>query len=300
MINLYQEIDRVFHNYLSSNPSVGDKWLLWQTLLTGASRRQWLQQIDVSGFTKESKVLDVGTGFGILAFDLSARTEVQIEGIDRDPEKIQIANHMLQQLQQSQGRNIRFRTGDTYDLNFDDNMFDMVMVRFVFQHLESPLQAAKEIWRVLKPGGSVYVNAVDDGLSIVHPKDRSYEKLKEVLTEVQRRRGGDRTVGRKIPGYLHRAGFEVVQAELRPYTRFNAALAEPEAGEARRLELSFLKKRFVDIYDDAIAMNLIHPEDFHQQLTALDDYQPEFEAESQLYIMGKKLDHHDPSSTTHL
>ena len=46
---------------------------------------------------------------------------------------------------------------DAHSMPFADNTFDFVYSLAVFEHLHSPWIAAKEIFRVLKPGGKVYV-----------------------------------------------------------------------------------------------------------------------------------------------
>lgn len=45
---------------------------------------------------------------------------------------------------------------DAHHLPFPDNTFDRVYSLAVFEHLHSPWTAAKEIYRVLKPGGKCY------------------------------------------------------------------------------------------------------------------------------------------------
>jgi SAM-dependent methyltransferase len=46
---------------------------------------------------------------------------------------------------------------DAHSMPFPDNTFDFVYSLAVFEHLHTPWVAAKEILRVLKPGGKVYV-----------------------------------------------------------------------------------------------------------------------------------------------
>jgi len=43
--------------------------------------------------------------------------------------------------------------GDAHSLPFSDGSFDAVLHSSVFEHLHSPWIAARECWRVLKPGG---------------------------------------------------------------------------------------------------------------------------------------------------
>lgn len=46
---------------------------------------------------------------------------------------------------------------DAHCLPFEDNTFDFVFSLAVFEHLYAPWIAAKEIFRVLRPGGRVYI-----------------------------------------------------------------------------------------------------------------------------------------------
>lgn len=46
---------------------------------------------------------------------------------------------------------------DAHSLPFENDTFDFVYSLAVFEHLHSPWVAAKEIYRVLKPGGKVYI-----------------------------------------------------------------------------------------------------------------------------------------------
>ncbi len=43
------------------------------------------------------------------------------------------------------------------DLMFKDNMFDIVISKSVFEHIKDPQKALAEIFRVLKPGGFVFI-----------------------------------------------------------------------------------------------------------------------------------------------
>jgi SAM-dependent methyltransferase len=48
--------------------------------------------------------------------------------------------------------------GDAHSLPFRDNSFDRVFAFNVFEHLRDPKTAAREIHRVLKPGGSIAIH----------------------------------------------------------------------------------------------------------------------------------------------
>jgi SAM-dependent methyltransferase len=46
---------------------------------------------------------------------------------------------------------------DAHAMPFEDNVFDFVFSLAVFEHLHTPWKAAQEIYRVLKPGGKMFV-----------------------------------------------------------------------------------------------------------------------------------------------
>ena len=48
--------------------------------------------------------------------------------------------------------------GDALALPFRDESFDFVLASAVWEHLSDPFRAAREVWRVLKPGGQVGVD----------------------------------------------------------------------------------------------------------------------------------------------
>jgi len=49
--------------------------------------------------------------------------------------------------------------GDGHELPFKDNSFDLILSQAVVEHLHDPFAGAREIIRVLKPGGTVYVES---------------------------------------------------------------------------------------------------------------------------------------------
>ncbi|MBX2866360.1 methyltransferase domain-containing protein [Candidatus Kaiserbacteria bacterium] len=47
--------------------------------------------------------------------------------------------------------------GDIHNLPFEDDSVDALLCIAVLEHVENPIQAAKEMYRVLKPGGYLFV-----------------------------------------------------------------------------------------------------------------------------------------------
>ncbi len=49
--------------------------------------------------------------------------------------------------------------GDIHDLPFEDNSIDAIICISVLEHVEEPMRAVREMYRVLKPGGYCYIYA---------------------------------------------------------------------------------------------------------------------------------------------
>ena len=128
--------------------------------LEWANRKGYLDAFVAAGdFQPGDRVLDVGTGTGIVAHAISPFV-AEVVGID-------LSSDMLAYAWASRVANEVFEEGDVHKLYFPDNRFDKVTARMIFHHLiEGGDQAMRECYRVLKPGG---VMVLSEGV----PPDRS-------------------------------------------------------------------------------------------------------------------------------
>ena len=67
--------------------------------------------------------------------------------------------------------------GDAHQMPFADGVFDRVFALNVFEHLKDPKRAATEIFRVLKPGGSVAIHTAF--LQSLHEEPHHYYNATE-------------------------------------------------------------------------------------------------------------------------
>ncbi len=109
---------------------------------------------------------------------------------------------------------VTFQYMDTYDMALPAASVDFVYSRFLFQHLEFPQRVMAQISRVLRPGGTVSIIDVDDGILGILPEPPGYEQFTRMVAESQARRGGDRNVGRKLGYLLKHAGFQDVRIDV--------------------------------------------------------------------------------------
>ncbi len=172
-----------------------------------------------AGLTPGMKVLDLACGPGFISRLIAAELgpEGSVLGIDLNDRLLEIAQETAADWNASAKEpraGLSFKKDDVYDLGLAENSVDFVYARFLFQHLERPLDALAQIRRVLKPGGKFIVADADDALFSLYPEPPALKPLIETAARAQRRRGGDRQVGRKLPYYLKRAGFTDVAADI--------------------------------------------------------------------------------------
>ena len=101
---------------------------------------------------KELRLLDLGCGDGMTALFLEKSfPDFKITGID-------ISSNSVSKAQQLGLENSEFLKFDGLTIPFTDNHFEMVWVACVFHHIDfsNHSKIAKEIFRVLKPGGRLY------------------------------------------------------------------------------------------------------------------------------------------------
>ncbi|MDP2327798.1 MAG: methyltransferase domain-containing protein [Dehalococcoidia bacterium] len=155
------------------------------------------------------RLLDVGCGPGTITTGLArAVAPGEVVGIDVVPAVVETARGHLAE---SGLTNVRFEEGSVYALAFKDGAFDAVHAHQVLQHLARPADAAREMLRVLKPGGVVAVRDADYATMIAWPRLPELDRWLSVYHAVASRNGADADAGRRLGAWLREAGFEDVR-----------------------------------------------------------------------------------------
>ena len=120
----------------------------------GTRRRSYRSLMAAAGVKAGHRVLDVGCGPGYFVRMLAEAVGPtgSAAGIDAAPEMIDYARRKARRLP-----NCRFESGSAEALPFPDASFDVVASSLMLHHIpdELRLQAATEMRRVLRPGGTV-------------------------------------------------------------------------------------------------------------------------------------------------
>lgn len=104
--------------------------------------------LDLLGDTTGKIVLDCGCGSGISSAILARNSTVH--AFDISEEKLRQAEFVAKQ--KGVERNIHFRQVDFYNMDYDDESFDLVFGAFIIHHLTDKEKAGREVCRVMQPG----------------------------------------------------------------------------------------------------------------------------------------------------
>ena len=131
-----------------------------------------------------SRILEVAPGPGFLAIELAKAGYNEIVAVDISRSFVEIARQNAAR----EGVGVKFRMGNAASLPFPGARFDRVVCRAAFKNFSAPLDALREMHRVLKPGGKALIidlrkdtprEAIDryvDGLQLSFPS-RFFTKL---------------------------------------------------------------------------------------------------------------------------
>tara|TARA_B100001109_G_scaffold21628_1_gene15480 strand:- start:7096 stop:7827 length:732 start_codon:yes stop_codon:yes gene_type:complete len=104
---------------------------------------------------KHNSILDIATGTGDLALSLAKLNSNTIIGLDISKEMLSIGKQKV--LSKNLNHRIKMLSGDSEDLNFKDESFDIVTISFGIRNLENIEKGLNEIKRVLKSKGALVI-----------------------------------------------------------------------------------------------------------------------------------------------
>ncbi len=286
-------LDVALTEYAEELRGSGDQTATVTLGYTHSLHKSWRTVLRMLPVAPGASVLDAGSGFGIVAFELAANLPVQVDGIDVEASFVGHARELSQRLSDrglfSQGSAVRFSEGDVRALGCPDEAYDLVLMREVLQFVPGPVQAVQEIYRALKPGGYFCVSDTDDQLRLTWPSGTAVlDGLVAAVASVQRQRGGDRQTGRKLTTYLRAAGFELAGVVVLPEAKHRVVDADDP-------ERSLIIEQIRAARSRVVGSGAMGPERFDADLKALEEAAPheEFRMNAKIVALGRR-----PSSPT--
>jgi SAM-dependent methyltransferase len=150
-------------------------------------------------------LLDVGCGPGTITADFAKQLAPGTAcGIDSSIDIIEAAR------QEHPG--VAFTVADVYRLPFRDASWDVVHAHQVLQHLAHPVDALREMRRVVRTGGIVAARDADYATFTWHPASDGLQRWLRLYQEIARANGGEPDAGRRLCSWAQDAGFTRVQA----------------------------------------------------------------------------------------
>jgi ubiquinone/menaquinone biosynthesis C-methylase UbiE len=112
---------------------------------------------------KDSCVLDLGCGFGMMAILLGLHGAKEVVGYDLNTEKIDLFKKLLFHLG-LEIKNVRPVLGDSSEIEYPDEYFDVVVTNETLSHVREVENSIDEVYRVLKLGGQFLIRDGNNSL----------------------------------------------------------------------------------------------------------------------------------------
>ncbi|MEO8050667.1 MAG: methyltransferase domain-containing protein [Acidobacteriota bacterium] len=152
------------------------------------------------------KFLEVGCGLGYVSRWAATRA-AHVTALDLSDEHLAEARRMAE----AAGlRNIEWRNANIYDHGLPEKTFDYTYNRWILVHLNRPIDAMRQLFGLLKPGGLMICEepVVDSVYS--EPTTEGYSRHAQLAQALSVTRKVDYNGGRRLHSWAAEAGFEIV------------------------------------------------------------------------------------------
>ena len=178
------------------------------------------------GLGPGERVIDIGTGPGLLAAELAAAVgpDGLVCGIDISDSMLTLARARTTRPESAP---MEFRQAGADRVPYAQASFDVAVATQVLEYVKDVPGALAETWRVLRPGGRVLVLDTDWDSIVWHSNDD--RRMARVLAAWEQHLV-DPHLPRRLRGWLERAGFQVAPPQVVPLCNVGFDAATYSAG----------------------------------------------------------------------
>jgi len=117
---------------------------------------KWRKKVvEIVKKTNPTTILDIATGTGDLAINLTQTSATSVIGLDISEGMLNVGRKKIEKL--NLGNTVKMVLGDSENMPFDNDSFDAITVAFGVRNFEDLEKGLSEIYRVLKPNGTFVV-----------------------------------------------------------------------------------------------------------------------------------------------
>jgi ubiquinone/menaquinone biosynthesis C-methylase UbiE len=261
---LWDGIEFVIHDenfYESQNIIEQDNFI---PLLRTQTRLLWPLEKEIlvkHGLKPGMKVADICCGCGDVALLIAKELKPSIVvGIDHSLPGITYAVRLQKEFEVS---NVDFKLGDATALMLDDDLFDFVICRLSIQIFSKPEEILKELFRITKPGGAIYIIGEDYDLIVGYPNAESIRGVYDMAAVYGKQVGMDLYNGKKLFSFLANMKLRDIKIDF----------IHVDTNNSDREDLACMIKSWRFFSADTIGKQLnISPDDYERLLKGYDDH----------------------------
>ncbi|MCH1444241.1 MAG: bifunctional demethylmenaquinone methyltransferase/2-methoxy-6-polyprenyl-1,4-benzoquinol methylase UbiE [Flavobacteriaceae bacterium] len=135
--------------------SISKDYDLMNDLITFKYHSKWKKEIAMIAKEDNPKViLDIATGTGDIAINLSKLKDSQIIGVDISEKMLDVAGDKIRKMNIT---NITLELSKAEKLKYKNNFFDLISIGYGVRNFEDLINGLKESYRVLKKNGKLII-----------------------------------------------------------------------------------------------------------------------------------------------
>ena len=135
--------------------SISKDYDLMNDLITFKYHSKWKKEIAMIAKEDNPKViLDIATGTGDIAINLSKLKDSQIIGVDISEKMLDVAGDKIRKMNIT---NITLELSKAEKLKYKNNFFDLISIGYGVRNFEDLINGLKETYRVLKKNGKLII-----------------------------------------------------------------------------------------------------------------------------------------------